>query len=84
MDRGEFGFTVNHALNFIQLKAPEDLLDSLFKVVDLDHDGWISYQVYFLFLKFYFGGASIAALETIHTKPKDVDPNVVQKNPVLS
>lgn len=46
------------------------MLDCWFKVIDLDHDGWISYEVYFQFLRYYFGGASIAALDTIHVKPK--------------
>lgn len=43
--------------------APEDLLSLLFKEIDLDHDGWISYEVYFMFLKYYFGGLSTAALD---------------------
>lgn len=65
MNRDEFGRTINLVLDFIQMKATEELLDSWFKVIDLDHDGWISYQVYFLFLKYYFGGASLAALDNI-------------------
>lgn len=52
------------------MKASEELLDSWFKVIDLDQDGWISYEVYFQFLRYYFGGASIAALDTIHIQPK--------------
>lgn len=67
MSREEFGKTINLVLDFIQLKASEELLDSWFKIIDLDQDGWISYQVYFLFLKYYFGGASIAALDDIDT-----------------
>lgn len=52
------------------MSASEELIDSWFKVIDLDQDGWISYEVYFQFLKYYFGGASIAALETVHIVPK--------------
>lgn len=36
-------------------------IKTLFSEIDLDHDGWISYEVYFFFLKQYFGGMSIAA-----------------------
>ncbi len=28
---------------------------TLFKEIDLDRTGWISYRIYFLFLKYYFG-----------------------------
>lgn len=70
MSREEFGHTINDILDNIQMKASEELLDSWFKVIDLDQDGWISYEVYFQFLRYYFGGASIAALDTIHIVPK--------------
>ena len=36
-------------------------MDSLFKSVDLDCDGFISYEDYFRFLKEYFGSKSWAA-----------------------
>lgn len=52
------------------MTASDDLLNSWFKVIDVDQDGWISYEVYFQFLKYYFGGGSIAALDTINIKPK--------------
>jgi hypothetical protein len=41
------------------------LINDWFSVLDTSKDGWISYEVYFLFLRYYFGGASIAALETL-------------------
>jgi hypothetical protein len=55
-------------------------LDSLFHIIDLDHDGWISYEVYFSFLRYYFGGASIAALETINKIPPKKDDKPVAMN----
>ncbi len=70
MSREEFGITINELLHSIQMGASEELIDGWFKVIDLDQDGWISYEVYFQFLKYYFGGASIAALETVHIVPK--------------
>lgn len=70
MNKQEFWDTINEALAYVDLTATEDLIDSWLSVIDLDKDGWISYEVYFQFLKFYFGGASIAALDTIHIKPK--------------
>jgi Ca2+-binding EF-hand superfamily protein len=70
MSRAEFGVTINHTLEFIQMVASEELLDEWFAIIDLDHDGWISYEVYFQFLRYYFGGASIAALETINVLPQ--------------
>lgn len=70
MSQEEFGTTINAALAFIKMTASEELIGSWFKVIDLDADGWISYEVYFQFLKYYFGGASIAALDTINVRPK--------------
>lgn len=38
--------------------APQEIIDLLFSEIDLDKDGWISYEVYFLFLRYYFGSLS--------------------------
>lgn len=54
------------------MEASEDLIADWFSVIDVSKDGWISYEVYFLFLRYYFGGASIAALETIARSKKKI------------
>ncbi len=43
MSRTEFGYTINMVLKFINMKADEQLLDSLFGVIDANNEGWISY-----------------------------------------
>jgi Ca2+-binding EF-hand superfamily protein len=53
------------------MQAPAPLLSLLFSEIDLDHDGWISYEVYFLFLRYYFGSQSVAS--------EHVEPAVLKK-----
>lgn len=36
----------------------------LYYCLDVNKDGWITYQLYFLFLKYYFGSLSEAAKDT--------------------
>lgn len=55
MNESEFGVTLNNALSFIDLTASPEQISRLFKQIDLEKTGWISYQIYFLFLKYYFG-----------------------------
>ena len=59
MNKQEFGKTLNHALAYINMEASPAIIDLLFSEIDLDHDGWITYVVYFLFLKYYFGSSSL-------------------------
>jgi hypothetical protein len=61
MNEEEFGFTLNYCLEFLQLSASKEIIRQLFEEIDLDHDGWISYEVYFFFLKYYFGSLSFAS-----------------------
>lgn len=61
MNQEEFRVTLNYSLDFIQLSASSEEIRNLFDQIDLDHDGWISYEVYFFFLKYYFGSLSAAA-----------------------
>ena len=65
MNQEEFGTTLNHALDYIGMQAPPDLIALLFKEIDLDGDGWITYVVYFLFLRYYFGSLSVAREEQV-------------------
>lgn len=44
----------------MNLEATTQQIARLFSEVDLDSDGWIHYEVYFLFLVFYFGSKSYA------------------------
>ena len=43
------------------MSASKEVIKELFGEIDLDHDGWISYEVYFFFLKYYFGSLSVAS-----------------------
>lgn len=61
MNFEEFCRTLNYSLHFIQLEASAEQLKMLFSEIDLDHDGWISYEVYFFFMKYYFGSLSAAS-----------------------
>jgi len=61
MNKEEFGKTLNYALKVIDIEASQAIIDTIFSEIDLDHDGWISYEVYFTFLKYYFGSLSVAA-----------------------
>ena len=65
MNKEEFGKTLNIALDYINMVAPQEIIDLLFSEIDLDHDGWITYVVYFLFLRYYFGSCSPVAKEPI-------------------
>lgn len=60
MNEEEFAYTLNYCLQFVQMAATQDQMKQLFSEIDLDHDGWISYEVYFFFLKYYFGSLSVA------------------------
>ncbi len=60
MNKEEFGKTLNMALTYIKMECPQHFIDLLFSEIDLDKDGWITYVVYFLFLKYYFGSLSLA------------------------
>ena len=45
--------------------APPEIIDLLFSEIDLDADGEITYVVYFLFLRYYFGSCSPIAASTV-------------------
>ncbi len=51
MNEEEFIKTINYALSFLQFKPTPNHLQILFKTVDMDGDGDISYEDYFRFLK---------------------------------
>ena len=55
MSEAEFAFTLNNALGFIGMEATEAEIKLVFSEIDLEKSGWITYEVYFLFLKYYFG-----------------------------
>jgi hypothetical protein len=55
MSKQEFAYTLNNALAYIKLEAPTNIIDLLFSEIDLQRNGWITYVVYFAFLKYYFG-----------------------------
>ena len=47
--------TLNNALSYVGMKATEQEIKTLFREIDLEKRGWISYEIYFFFLKYYFG-----------------------------
>lgn len=59
MNKQEFGNTLNYALRSINIQAPPQIIDLLFSEIDLNRSGWITYEVYFLFLKYYFGSQNM-------------------------
>lgn len=65
LSQAEFIKTLHYALSFINFQATDDELKLLFSEVDLDNDGWISYQHYFEFLRYYFGSQSLVYLEKV-------------------
>lgn len=70
MNKEEFGKTLNIALEYINIVAPQEIIDLLFSEIDLDNDGWITYVIYFLFLKYYFGSLSLCNVEPAKVSEK--------------
>lgn len=58
IDADEFLATMNYILNFIKLQTSQDQCMTIFKDVDTNGDGLISYNEYFTFLRTYFGSQS--------------------------
>jgi Ca2+-binding EF-hand superfamily protein len=54
-------------LECLSIQATQDIIDLLFSEIDLDNDGWITYVIYFLFLKYYFGSLSLCG--KVESKP---------------
>ena len=69
MDLDEFRKTLEDALGYLEAKATSEQLTVLFRDVDLDKDGFLTYKEYFEFLTLYFGSESIAAEEEIVPVP---------------
>ncbi len=58
MNLAEFKATLVEALAYIQVEATDDELNHLFSEIDFNKNGWITYEVYFEFLRHYFGTLS--------------------------
>lgn len=69
MNKEEFGKTLNIALDYVNMVASQEIIDLLFSEIDLDKDGWITYVVYFLFLRYYFGSCSPACKDELTVEP---------------
>ena len=61
MDLPEFIVTMNYALSFMNITPTESEPTTVFKDIDRNQDGLITYQEYFEFLRYYFGSESYAA-----------------------
>ena len=69
MSMNEFAQTLSYCLSFINCSSTDLTYERLFKEVDTDNDGVISYEDYFMFLKEYFGSRSLAASQKRDTIP---------------
>ena len=58
MNLPEFIKTMEYSLNPLGIEGPQEIYEVLFQEVDLDRDGFISYEDYFVFLREYFGSQS--------------------------
>jgi Ca2+-binding EF-hand superfamily protein len=61
MSKDEFIQTIKIGLSVIDFKFNVSYLQDKFSLIDVNQDGYISYEEYFQFLKDYFGGNSYAA-----------------------
>lgn len=68
MNLEEFIHTLEYSLSPIEVSGSQEIYELLFSEVDLDKDGFISYEDYFVFLREYFG-----TLSAIYDE--DVNPN---------
>ncbi len=68
MNAEQFANTLSYCLGFINIQGTARVYEKLFSEIDLDYDGFISYEDYFIFLKQYFGSKSYAATQ------KNIDP----------
>lgn len=86
MNLSEFSTTLDYCLQPINSKGTPADYERLFNEVDLDRDGYISYQDYFIFLREYFGTQSQAfEIEEKEEKlppppPKPVEPKIIDGN----
>ena len=60
MNLEEFIKTMEYSLSAVGVHGTEEVYSLLFSQVDLDKDGYISYEDYFIFLKEYFGSKRAA------------------------
>jgi hypothetical protein len=67
MNKQEFTMTLNNALKPIDIQAPQSIIDLLWSEIDLNKSGWITYQVYFLFLRYYFGSQNVVFKKSFQT-----------------
>lgn len=58
MNLEEFINTLEYSLSPIEVSGSQEIYELLFSEVDLDKDGYISYEDYFIFLREYFGTLS--------------------------
>lgn len=75
MNEAEFGITLNNALAYINLTASPEQIHRLFTEIDLEKSGWISYEIYFMFLKYYFGSLRTSGTTITTTVKEVVDPD---------
>ena len=70
MNLAEFMQTMEFSLNPIDAFGSLEIYQLLFSEVDLDKDGYISYEDYFVFLKEYFGTLSAIYDQDPSPKPQ--------------
>lgn len=60
----EFTRVLEDCLAYVETVPTMEELTTLFKEIDMDQDGWISYKAYFEFLTLYFGSKSEVSVES--------------------
>lgn len=78
MNLEEFIHTLEYSLGPIDVSGSQEIYELLFSEVDLDKDGYISYEDYFIFLREYFGTLSAIYDEDVipshHPDPENHNP----------
>lgn len=69
MNRDEFIMSFQGALDYIEFLAPTAELKHLFREIDADRDGWISYKEYFEFLKHFFSYLPACTKQALSNNP---------------
>jgi hypothetical protein len=85
MNRQEFIMSFQGALDYIEFLAPVAELKQLFREIDANKDGWISYKEYFEFLKHFFSYLPECTKKAITRNPSLVaTPNTSPLNSARS
>lgn len=69
MNEKEFIMSFQGSLDYVDFLAPIGELRQLFREIDLDGDGWITYKEYFEFLKHFFSYLPQCTVQALSRNP---------------